>query len=87
MSERSQDDDGDGSFSRRRFLEMAGAFGAVAVLGRGTEVSAATAGHERRDLYPEGVASGDPSADSVLLWTRRAPANGPAATRLNPELS
>ena len=27
--------------------------------------------HERRDLYPHGVASGDPDAHSVLLWTRR----------------
>lgn len=25
---------------------------------------------ERRDLFAEGVASGDPAADSVLLWTR-----------------
>ncbi|MGB8132328.1 MAG: alkaline phosphatase D family protein, partial [Candidatus Angelobacter sp.] len=29
--------------------------------------------HERRDLFPEGVASGDPNSNSVLLWTRRAP--------------
>jgi alkaline phosphatase D len=27
--------------------------------------------NERRDLFPEGVASGDPQPDSVLLWTRR----------------
>jgi alkaline phosphatase D len=27
--------------------------------------------HERRDLYAEGVASGDPALDSVILWTRR----------------
>ena len=26
---------------------------------------------ERRDLYPEGVASGDPDPHSVILWTRR----------------
>ena len=26
---------------------------------------------ERRDLYPEGVASGDPDPNSVILWTRR----------------
>jgi alkaline phosphatase D len=31
---------------------------------------------ERRDLYPEGVASGDPDPDSVLLWTRRPFAQG-----------
>ncbi len=33
---------------------------------------------ERRDLYPQGVASGDPQPDSVLLWTRRPP--GPDGT-------
>lgn len=27
--------------------------------------------HERRDLFPEGVASGDPQPDSIILWTRR----------------
>ncbi|HEX6534801.1 MAG TPA: alkaline phosphatase D family protein [Gemmatimonadaceae bacterium] len=37
---------------------------------------------ERRDLFPEGVASGDPHPDSVILWTRRPPAAGSAASRL-----
>jgi alkaline phosphatase D len=32
---------------------------------------------ERRDLYPQGVASGDPEPTSVILWTRR-PFDGPA---------
>ena len=32
---------------------------------------------ERRDLFPEGVASGDPDSNSVLLWTRRAPRDHP----------
>ncbi|HZX94770.1 MAG TPA: alkaline phosphatase D family protein [Myxococcales bacterium] len=31
---------------------------------------------ERRDLYPEGVASGDPDPNSVILWTRRPFADG-----------
>ena len=31
---------------------------------------------ERRDLYPEGVASGDPDPSSVILWTRRPFASG-----------
>jgi alkaline phosphatase D len=31
---------------------------------------------ERRDLYPEGVASGDPEPGSVILWTRRPYADG-----------
>lgn len=28
---------------------------------------------ERRDLYPQGVASGDPRPESVILWIRRPP--------------
>jgi alkaline phosphatase D len=43
---------------------------------------------ERRDLYPEGVASGDPLPDSVILWTRRPPVAGtPRARRLTAEIS
>src|SRR5215213_691985 len=33
--------------------------------------SSKSAWRERRDLYPHGVASGDPAPDSVILWTRR----------------
>ena len=56
--------------SRRSFLETAAALGAsLAWVGpaRGSRVD----WHERRDLYPEGVASGDPDPHSVILWTRR----------------
>src|SRR6476646_4593325 len=56
--------------SRRSFLEAAAAIGAsLAWVGpaRGSRVQ----WHERRDLYPEGVASGDPDSHSVILWTRR----------------
>jgi alkaline phosphatase D len=28
---------------------------------------------ERREFFAEGVASGDPEPDIVLLWTRRSP--------------
>jgi alkaline phosphatase D len=52
--------------SRREFLETAAACGAVAVLGRSVD-PLAVAWQERRDLYPEGVASGDPDATSVTL--------------------
>lgn len=40
---------------------------------------------ERRDLYPQGVASGDPTFDSVILWTRCPP--GRAAAKLTVEVS
>ena len=41
----------------------------------------------RRDLYPEGVASGDPDEHSVLLWTRRPFDDGRLDARLNVELA
>jgi alkaline phosphatase D len=56
--------------SRRSFLKAAAAMGAsLAWVGpvHGSRVK----WHERRDLYPEGVASGDPDQHSVILWTRR----------------
>jgi alkaline phosphatase D len=58
--------------TRREFAQAAAAFGAALALGSGTAIAAAPS-RERRDLYPQGVASGDPQADSVILWTRRAP--------------
>src|SRR3954464_15981533 len=56
--------------SRRSFLKTAAAIGAsLAWVGpaHGSRVK----WHERRDLYPQGVASGDPDPHSVILWTRR----------------
>jgi len=42
---------------------------------------------ERRDLFPQGVASGDPTSDSVILWTRRPPIKGKSANRLVVEIA
>ena len=42
---------------------------------------------ERRDLYPQGVASGDPDSSSVLLWTRRPPHNESEAKALTVEVA
>src|SRR4051812_3266370 len=61
--------------SRRSFLKTAAAIGAsLAWVGpaSGSRVN----WHERRDLYPHGVASGDPDSHSVILWTRRPFAEG-----------
>jgi len=59
--------------TRREFLAAAAALGATPVWAAGakSKSSRAASSHERRDLFPEGVASGDPHPDSVLLWTRR----------------
>ena len=42
---------------------------------------------ERRDLFPQGVASGDPTSHSVILWTRRPPVKGNVANKLIVEIS
>jgi len=56
--------------SRRDFIQMAAAVGAACVWG-GCAVVSRVNWRERRDLFPEGVASGDPDPTSVILWTRR----------------
>jgi alkaline phosphatase D len=58
---------------RRRFLQMAAAIGATAAWGKTFATPSRTLWKERRDLYPEGVASADPHSNSILLWTRHAP--------------
>jgi len=57
--------------TRRQFLQSAIALGASVGFARSRGRPSRTKWRERRDLYPEGVASGDPLPESVLLWTRR----------------
>lgn len=73
------------TLSRRAFALQAAAMGAALALGPGA--ARARTLDERRDLYPQGVASGDPRADSVILWTRRAPDPGATAHRLTVEVA
>jgi alkaline phosphatase D len=56
---------------RRAFLQAALAIGATAVWGVPTGKPSAISRSESRQLFAEGVASGDPDSTSVLLWTRR----------------
>jgi alkaline phosphatase D len=73
--------------SRRRFIEMAASFGAALAWRSNDPRDSKVPWRERRDLYPQGVASGDPRPESVLLWTRRPPAQGSAATTLTVEVA
>jgi alkaline phosphatase D len=57
-------------------LAAAAATGATAVWARAFAAPSRTRWTERRELYPEGVSSGDPDSSSVLLWTRRPFADG-----------
>lgn len=56
--------------SRRDVMQAAAAMGASLAWG-GPARASRSGWRERRDLYPEGVASGDPDPHSVILWTRR----------------
>src|SRR5215813_5798927 len=67
-----------GRISRRDFLAMAAVFGVEAAWARPFSAASKVSWSERRDLFPEGVASGDPDSNSVLLWTRREPQPKPA---------
>jgi len=73
--------------SRRDFAAAAAAMGASLALSVRAARASRRAWTERRDLYPQGVASGDPTSDSVILWTRHPPAPGKAAARLTVEVS
>jgi alkaline phosphatase D len=58
------------ALSRREFVQAAAAMGASLAWAGSARASRLT-WRERRELYPEGVASGDPDPSSVILWTRR----------------
>jgi alkaline phosphatase D len=79
------------TITRRSFLRIAAALGATAAWGSPFGAKSHIAWRERRDLFPEGVASGDPDSTSVLLWTRRPPASGasnePLPLKLNVEVA
>jgi alkaline phosphatase D len=72
---------------RRRFLQLASAMGATLAWGCATVRPSSSDWRERRDLYPQGVASGDPDAESVLLWTRRPYADGRDSAQLLVEVA
>ena len=63
------------TLSRRRFVQVAAAMGA-SLAWSGPANASRIKWTECRDLYPEGVASGDPDPNSVILWTRRPFAEG-----------
>src|SRR5215469_2033061 len=73
--------------TRRTFLELAASFGAGLAWPASGARGAGVTWYERRELYPQGVASGDPHPDSVILWTRRPPSATSTARKLTAEIS
>src|ERR1700761_6869149 len=57
--------------SRREFLLAAAGAGAAPLWAAPALRAAPVNRGERRALFPQGVASGDPDENSVMLWTRR----------------
>src|SRR5690242_15600720 len=76
-----------GALSRREFMARAAGMGAALAWAHGPVHASTLRWKERRDLYPEGVASGDPTSDSVILWTRRPPAGGRPVPSLKLEVA
>ena len=75
------------TITRRSFIQTAIAVGATAAWGQPFATRSNISWNDRRDFYPEGVASGDPDSNSVLLWTRRPPKDSSAVDKLHVEVS
>jgi alkaline phosphatase D len=75
--------------TRRDFLAQAAALGATLAWCGPRAALSRVAWRERRERFAEGVASGDPQADSVILWTRYSAgaALGATAARLTLEVA
>ncbi|MBA3676142.1 MAG: alkaline phosphatase D family protein [Sphingosinicella sp.] len=73
--------------NRRHFMAAAAALGATLAWSSGQAAPSRSGWRERRDLFPEGVASGDPDPDSVILWTRRPLGNGETRSELLVEIA
>jgi alkaline phosphatase D len=72
--------------NRRGFIASAAAVGATLLWAAPRSAVSRVAWRERRDTYPQGVASGDPDPRSVLLWTRHPLEHGDS-TDLTAEIS
>jgi len=75
------------NLTRRHFLEMAAAMGATAAWSDVLRAPSGTGWKERRDRFPEGVASADPDSTSVLVWTRCPQEPGSPPRRLTVEVA
>ena len=75
------------NLTRRKFLQTSFLVGFAIATKKGWANKLPTLAIERRDLFPQGVASGDPTANSVILWTRRPPVKESAAKKLVVEIS
>src|SRR5260370_17717292 len=73
--------------TRRSFMERAGAMGPTACWANPFAKQSKPNWQERRDLFPEGVASGDHDSHSVVLWTRYPETRQRSEVKLNVEVA
>lgn len=73
--------------TRRTFIAAAAAMGATWAWAGPKSMRSRSRWVERRDLFAQGVASGDPAPDSILLWTRASVAGSEAAVPLTVEVA
>ncbi|MGB5851360.1 MAG: alkaline phosphatase D family protein [Rhodanobacter sp.] len=75
------------TMDRRQFLKLSATLGAALALGCTPLRPSSSGWRERREMYPQGVASGDPDENSVLLWTRRPYADARTSAMLRVEVA
>jgi alkaline phosphatase D len=73
------------TMERRTFLRWIAASSAVPLVA--SSGGGCGGGDGLNATFPQGVASGDPTPDGVLLWTRVEPADGAAAERVDYEVA
>ncbi|HET9768385.1 MAG TPA: PhoD-like phosphatase N-terminal domain-containing protein, partial [Thermoanaerobaculia bacterium] len=74
-------------WTRRELITAATAMGATLAWGKARAAPSRRRWVERRDRFAQGVASGDPAPNSVLLWTRGSAAGTAAAVALTVEVA
>ncbi len=72
--------------TRRKFLQSFFIVSTI-ITKKGWATKSRKPATERRDLFPQGVASGDPTPNSVILWTRRPPIKGSSTSKLAVEIA
>jgi alkaline phosphatase D len=75
------------NLSRREFLQQAAVVGFGLATAKGAAHLQPIQAIENRTYYPQGVASGDPTANGVIVWTRRPVILGSTATKLTVQIS
>src|SRR5215831_18064379 len=75
------------AITRRQLLKIASTAGASLAFGTSPALNLGRPWTERRDRFPQGVASGDPTSNSVILWTRRPTDKDSSAHELDVEVA